>query len=112
MNSSLDTLQKLLTEIGWNPQPTADGAGCYVTFGPSHSVAEAFALITVKPDRFVFYLNFGPSVPAERREEVARFVTLANWGLLIGNFELRFDDGFVRFKASVEFTGMELGATL
>jgi hypothetical protein len=56
----------------------------------------------------VIYFNFGLETPTERRDEVARFVTRANWGLTAGNFELDYDDGQLRFRSSFAFTGMEL----
>lgn len=41
------------------------------------------------------------NVPKTRRLAVAEFLTLANYGLSLGNFELDFRDGEVRFKNSV-----------
>src|SRR6266478_456585 len=106
---ALATLRKVLTEIGWEPQPEEKVAGFYVDFGPPHiPVSDAFAAITPATERFAFYVNFGPSVPQERCDEVVRFITLANWGLSIGNFEMDYDDGHVRFKSSIDFRGVEL----
>jgi hypothetical protein len=39
---------------------------------------------------------------------VAEFITRANYGLRIGNFELDFDDGEVRYKSSLDFEGLAL----
>lgn len=41
-------------------------------------------------------------VPEHRRREVMEFLTRANYGLLLGNFELDLSDGEVRFKAAHE----------
>ena len=40
--------------------------------------------------------------------EVARFITLANYGMRIGNFELDLRDGTVRYKSSLDFEGLVL----
>lgn len=40
-------------------------------------------------------------VPAEKRSAVAEFITRANYGLLVGNFEMDFGDGEVRYKTSL-----------
>jgi len=40
------------------------------------------------------------NVPAKRRLAVAEFLTMANYGLSLGNFELDLRDGEVRFKTS------------
>lgn len=37
-----------------------------------------------------------------QRLAVAEFITRANYGLLIGNFELDFDDGEIRYKTSLD----------
>jgi hypothetical protein len=47
-------------------------------------------------------------VPDGRRRPVASYLTLANYGLLIGNFEMDLSDGEVRFKTSLDFEGCEL----
>jgi hypothetical protein len=47
-------------------------------------------------------------VPAKRRKEVALFLTRANFGLLIGNFELDLDDGELRYKTSIDVEDAEL----
>jgi hypothetical protein len=47
-------------------------------------------------------------VPVDRRVELALFLTRANFGLVIGNFELDLDDGELRYKTSVDVEGTEL----
>jgi hypothetical protein len=47
-------------------------------------------------------------VPGERRSEVAQFLTRANHGLAVGNFELDFDDGEVRYKTVLQLPGDEV----
>jgi len=40
--------------------------------------------------------------------KVAEFLTRANYGMRIGNFELDFSDGEVRYKSSLDFEGVGL----
>ena len=47
-------------------------------------------------------------VPPERRLPAAEFLTRANYGMAVGNFELDVHDGEVRFKTSVDSGGSEL----
>ncbi len=42
-------------------------------------------------------------VPADRRLAMMELLTRANYGLVIGNFELDPDDGELRFKTSIDF---------
>ena len=39
---------------------------------------------------------------------MAEFLTRANYGLIVGNFELDFDDGEVRYKTSLDVEDAEL----
>lgn len=45
-----------------------------------------------------FYSVLPTPVPRARRAAVAEFLTRANYGLSLGNFEMDFDDGEVRAK--------------
>src|SRR6476660_7203299 len=112
MKTAVQTLEQVLTEIGWEPEPN-DESSFYVDFGPPHMpVADALAAVVVDSQQFIFYINAGLAVLPERYDEVARFITRANWGLSIGNFEMDYDDGHVRFKSSVDFRGLELSEAL
>jgi hypothetical protein len=52
---------------------------------------------------------FSPvNVPADKRQVVADYLTRANYGLLIGNFEMDMSDGEVRYKTSIKFGRYDL----
>ncbi|HYH51796.1 MAG TPA: YbjN domain-containing protein [Acidimicrobiia bacterium] len=51
-------------------------------------------------------------VPVRRRREVALYLTRANLGLVLGNFEFDLDDGSVRYKTSIDVEGGELSVEL
>ncbi len=55
-----------------------------------------------------FYSIYPHLIPSQRRMAVAEVLTRANYGLMIGNFELDLDDGEVRFKTSVDVEGTRL----
>jgi hypothetical protein len=58
------------------------------------------------------YVSAGTLVPEERRTAAAEALTRANWGLRVGNFEMDYSDGEVRFKVSVDVEGGLLGHTM
>jgi len=110
---AFETLGKVLGEIGWSSEPDEKNTSFYIDFGPPHvPVSDALAAIAVETGRFLFYVNIGPLAPPERRDEAARFITLANWRLSIGNFEMDYEDGFVRFKSSLDFSNADLSEAL
>ncbi|PYP75951.1 MAG: hypothetical protein DMD35_19975, partial [Gemmatimonadetes bacterium] len=46
--------------------------------------------------------NYGPYVPTDRRAAIAEALTRINARSAIGNFDLDFTDGEIRFRASVD----------
>ena len=45
-------------------------------------------------------------VPGDRRGEVGNFLHRANFGLVVGNFEIDLDSGEVRFRTSLDLDGV------
>jgi hypothetical protein len=83
-----------------------------VAFGDDFPVVGCFLEIYIDQQQFVSYLLFEPVVPEVHRAAVQEFVTRANHGMKIGNFEMDLDSGAVRYKSSVGFAGAELTEVL
>lgn len=71
-----------------------------------------FAQVKEEQQQFIFYSVAPSNAPAERRTALAEFLTRANYGLVLGNFELDWDDGEIRFKTSIDVTGDRLSPAL
>lgn len=56
----------------------------------------------------IFYSYLPVNVPMDKLGVAAEFVCRANQGMRIGNFELDFEDGEVRYKTSIDVEGGEL----
>jgi len=56
----------------------------------------------------IFYSYLPVDTPPEKRADAAEFITRANRGMRIGNFELDYDDGEIRYKTSIDIEGGEL----
>lgn len=70
------------------------------------------ALADEQSEQAIFYSVMLETTEPEHRPEVMKFVTLANYGMQVGNFELDLEDGEVRFKTSVDIEGMDLAEGL
>jgi hypothetical protein len=68
----------------------------------------AFFEIREEDDQLLVYSIIPFDVPEVRRTEAARYLTRANFGLAIGNFELDLDDGEVRYKTSIDVEGAQI----
>jgi hypothetical protein len=53
----------------------------------------------------VFYSVCPLAAPESKRTAIAEFIARANYGMLIGNFELDFTDGEIRYKTSIDVQG-------
>jgi hypothetical protein len=71
-----------------------------------------YAIVRVDLEEFLFYAVAPVKVPEDVRIAVAEYVTRANYGLRIGNFELDYSDGEVRYKSSIDFEGQTLTSEL
>ena len=67
-----------------------------------------YAKIKEAEAQFAFYSVFPNKVPLEKLLTIAEFITRANYGLMLGNFELDFNDGEIRYKTSVDAQEIEL----
>ncbi|MDJ0620578.1 MAG: YbjN domain-containing protein [Calothrix sp. MO_192.B10] len=61
---------------------------------------------------FLFYSLCPVTVPVDKRLVMAEFLTRANYGLTIGNFEMDFDSGEVHYKTSLDVEGARLTIAL
>ena len=57
---------------------------------------------------FIFFSICGVKVPENRRSEVSELLTRINFGIFLGNFEMDFEDGEIRFKVSIYFEESQL----
>lgn len=64
-----------------------------------------YAQAREEQEQFVFYSVCPINTPEDRRQAVAEFITRVNYGMIIGNFELDYDDGEIRYKTSIDVEG-------
>ena len=105
-------LGEFLGEDGWYPQ-AIEGKHTYRTFYKGkHGDLRCYAQVRVDLQQFIFYAVAPIKAPEESRTAVAEFLTRANYGMRIGNFELDYSDGEVRYKSSLDFEDEELTPNL
>jgi hypothetical protein len=109
---AFQTLGDFLTEDEWYPQKLEDRHVYRVGFSGSNGQISCFAQVNIELEQFFFYAVAPVKVPEEHRAAVAEFTTRANYGMRIGNFELDFSDGEVRYKSSLDFEDATLTPAL
>lgn len=61
-----------------------------------------YAKVKETQQQFVFYSVCPIKTAPGKLTSIAEFITRANYGAIIGNFELDFDDGEIRYKTSID----------
>ena len=97
------TLERFLIDDGWFPQRLEDKYIYRMGYSGSNGTFTCIAQIRMDLEQFLFYAMAPVKTPEERRHAVAEFITRANYGLRIGNFEMDYSDGEVRYKSSLDF---------
>lgn len=106
------TLGEFLEQDGWFPQKVDDKHMYRTFFSGKSGDLRCFAQVMVSLEQLLFYAVAPTRVPDEDRVAVAEFLTRANYGMRIGNFEMDYSDGEVRYKTSLDFEGETLTANL
>lgn len=109
---AFDTLGSFLEEDGWHPQRIEEQYIYRMGFEGQSGRMPCIAQIVVKLEVFQFYVYAPVKIPEENRPAAAEFITRANYGMRIGNFEMDFRDGEVRYKSSLDFEGSSLTPTM
>jgi len=101
-----DMVEAMLQEDGWQYAPVEGQPTLAMGFRGRHGSWMCYAHIDEERGVLVIYSVTAQSVPEGTRAAVADFLTRANFGLVLGNFEMDLDDGETRFKTSVELGGL------
>lgn len=107
-------LQLYFADRGWAHEADADGTVFRLAYESPDAGAKweclAYAL---EGERQVVFFSVAPlDVPAEDRPAAAEYLTRANFGMVLGAFEMDMDDGHVRFRTSLEVGDTELTPAL
>lgn len=96
----------------WNPSRVEGKTILKMGFKGNNGTWTCFAQTREEQKQFLFFSILPNNVPPERRAAVSEFITRANYGVYIGNFEMDMNDGEVRFRTSVDVEGGSLAPTM
>lgn len=101
-----------LTEDGWHFGVAQEDVALHFGFQGRNNLWQCLCIVD-EDKGFVRFYSIAPViVPEESRGAVSEFLTRANYGLPLGNFEMDYRDGEVRFKTSIDVEGGELTPTM
>lgn len=109
---AFELLSTYLDEDEWFPRRINGKYAYSMSYTGKNGDLRCYAIVRVDLEEFLFYAVAPVKVPDEVRLAVSEYLTRANYGLRIGNFELDYSDGEVRYKSSIDFEGQTLTSDL
>ncbi len=107
MEDLMNRLEEFFAEETWPARRLEGEPLLQLAFDGENGKWACYARAGADPESVGFYSICPLTVPEARRAAVMELVTRANYGLLLGNFELDLVDGEVRYKTSVGLEGAE-----
>ncbi|HBE18107.1 MAG TPA: hypothetical protein DEG17_08425 [Cyanobacteria bacterium UBA11149] len=86
------------TANNWHFTQIEAQSALYLTFPGNNGEYDCYAQAREEQKQFIFYSACPTKVPKPKRRAVAEFISRANYGTIVGNFELDFNDGEIRYK--------------
>ena len=108
----LETVERFFEEDEWVFDKIEGQQVLTAGFRGDNGTWRCYAQVEEDEQWFAFYSTLDTNTPEDRRHAVAELLTLANYGLIIGNFEMDLRDGEVRYKTSINVTDDRLTVAL
>lgn len=112
LGAIFDTVKEFFQEDEWPARPFEGQTTLSVNFAGRNGQWSCMARVIEEKEIFLFYSYCPMKCPADKRPILADFLTRANYGLYIGNFELDYNDGEVRYKTSIDVEGDRMTTAL
>jgi hypothetical protein len=100
------------TQDDWTFSKIPGELALQIPYQGQNATWNCYAKAREEQQQFIFYSISPIAAPEDKRMAIAHFLTLANYGTLIGNFELDFNDGEIRYKTSIDVEGDRLTPAL
>ena len=112
MGAIYDTAVQFFKEEEWVFVEIEGKPALSLNYAGKSGTWSCFAKAEEEKDMMLFYSYCPVKVPENKRPLVGDFLTRANYGLLVGNFEMDYNDGEVRYKTSIDVEGDRLSVPL
>lgn len=105
-------LGRFFAEDEWPAVYDSDGECFVVRFKGTQAEWTCLAYPLEEDQQAVFYSIAPLHADEAHLTTAAEYITRANFGLVLGNFELDYEDGEIRYKTSIDLEGAELSPAL
>lgn len=112
MGEILDTLTSFFTEEDWDFTVQSERPILQMEFQGETGEWVCYARAKEEEEQFIFLSVSPANAPPEKLLAVSELLTRINYGLPIGNFEMDFEDGEIRYKTSIDVESSRLDSAL
>ena len=107
-----DALIDFFKAENWPFQTLPQQATLLFAFKGKNGQWNCYAKARKEQQQAIFYSVFSNHALDAKQNAIAEFITRANYGLILGNFELDYTDGEIRYKTSIDVEGDRLSPAL
>jgi hypothetical protein len=112
MSGILSQLMRFFEDDGWAFEQISDLPAIHTSFSGENGKWTCYAHAREDVHQFVFYSLLPVNTPMDKLGVMSEFMTRANYGMIVGNFELNYEDGEVRYKTSIDIGDSDLSLAL
>lgn len=110
--SIMATMRRALEEQGWRYAVVEDAPLVAFNVTGDRATYPCWGAANDETEQCTAFVVFPHRVPEEKRVAAAELLTRINYGLAIGNLEMDFADGELRFRASIDVEGGRLSTRM
>ncbi|NET58186.1 MAG: YbjN domain-containing protein [Symploca sp. SIO2E6] len=103
--SILATIIAYFTKDDWTFTKLQGQSVLQLAYQGKNGLWNCYAQARETEKQFIFYSIYPELVSEDKRLTMAELLTRLNYGLVIGNFEMDFNDGEIRYKTSIGVEG-------
>ncbi len=108
MGRILDAGVEFFTDDEWPHEQMGDKPVLRTGFQGKNGALNCFFQELEAQEQVCFYSVNPLMVPEDKRALVAEFILRANYGMIVGNFEMDYNDGKIRYKTSADVEGTDI----
>ncbi|MBD2449739.1 YbjN domain-containing protein [Nostoc sp. FACHB-152] len=106
MGKIFEAISNFFQADGWPIHQIGTELAYSMTFQGENGKWTCIAQAVEEKEVFIFYSILPVNTPENKHLQMTELITRANYGLLIGNFEMSFADGDTRLKTSMNTEGV------
>ena len=108
MGRIMDAMNSFFTTDDWRFSQIEGRDVLRMGFSGDNGQWTCYAQAREEQEQFIFYSSCPIKAQEDKRATMSEFLTRANFGLVIGNFEMDYSDGEIRYKTSLSVADGEL----